>query len=296
VAGSRKLLLLAVAFVAVGCVSPGALMRGRAASVVPTGAVTAQPVPQSAPTSPGPSVSEVRQVESAVVAEAPPVVDAAVEPGPSVPSAPPPPAWDIEVAPYESHARVEYFVSRFSGAMKPTFEVALARQSRFAPMIHERLRGAGLPEDMIYLPLIESWFDPNAYSRAAAVGMWQFMTTTAKGVGMRVDWWVESARSGAPTDGAVAYSRTAQSRIGGAGGGGANGGGALARPGTRRRSRGGRETSSSRWSSSRRCAPRSRDYVPKLMRRRWWGRIRCATGEHRGGRALFTGLRSWCRR
>ncbi len=205
-AGSRKQLLFAVVFVAVGCVSPGALTRGRAASVVPSGASTAQPVPQSAPTSPGPSVSEVRQLESAVVAEAPPVVDAAVEPGPSVPSAPPPPAWDIEVAPYESHARVEYFVSRFSGAMKPTFEVALARQSRFAPMIHERLRGAGLPEDMIYLPLIESWFDPNAYSRAAAVGMWQFMTTTAKGVGMRVDWWVDERRDPVrSTDGAVAY-------------------------------------------------------------------------------------------
>ena len=119
---------------------------------------------------------------------------------------PPPPAWDIDVAPYESHARVEYFVGRFSGAMKPTFEIALARQSRYAPMIHARLRSAGLPEDMIYLPLIESWFDPNAYSRAAAVGMWQFMTTTARGVGMRVDWWVDERRDPVrATDGAVAY-------------------------------------------------------------------------------------------
>ena len=97
-------------------------------------------------------------------------------------------------------------MGRFSGAMKPAFETALARQTRYAPMIHARLRAAGLPEDMIYLPLIESWFDPNAYSRAAAVGMWQFMTTTARGVGMRVDWWVDERRDPVrATDGAVAY-------------------------------------------------------------------------------------------
>ncbi len=119
---------------------------------------------------------------------------------------PPPPAWDIEVAPYESHERVSYFVGRFSGPMKPAFEVALARQHRFAPMITEKLRGAGLPEDMSFLPLIESWYDPHAYSRAAAVGMWQFMTGTARGVGLRVDWWVDERRDPVrATDGAVRY-------------------------------------------------------------------------------------------
>lgn len=118
----------------------------------------------------------------------------------------PPPAWDIEVAPFESHSRVEYFVGRFSGPMRVAFERAMERQSRYAPMIHERLRAGGLPEDMIYLPLIESWYDPHAYSSAAAVGMWQFMATTARGVGMRVDWWVDERRDPVrSTDGAVAY-------------------------------------------------------------------------------------------
>ncbi len=117
-----------------------------------------------------------------------------------------PPAWDIEVAPYESHQRVEYFVGRFSGPLKASFELAMERQSRYAPMIRERLRAGGLPEDMIYLSLIESWYDPHAYSIAAAVGMWQFMTTTARGVGMRVDWWVDERRDPVrSTEGAVAY-------------------------------------------------------------------------------------------
>jgi membrane-bound lytic murein transglycosylase D len=47
---------------------------------------------------------------------------------------------------------------------------------------------------MYYLALVESGFDPNAYSRAAAVGMWQFMSSTARGMGLRVDWWVDERR------------------------------------------------------------------------------------------------------
>lgn len=132
------------------------------------------------------------------------VADVVVEP--EVPASSPPPAWDIEVAPYESHQRVEYFVGRFSGPLKASFELAMERQSRYAPMIRERLRAGGLPEDMIYLSLIESWYDPHAYSIAAAVGMWQFMTATARGVGMRVDWWVDERRDPVrSTEGAVAY-------------------------------------------------------------------------------------------
>src|SRR5258705_4109180 len=61
-------------------------------------------------------------------------------------------------------------------------------------MIRAKMRAGGLPEDMYYLALIESGFDNNAYSRAAAVGMWQFMTSTARGMGMRVDWWVDERR------------------------------------------------------------------------------------------------------
>lgn len=133
-------------------------------------------------------------------ATGPAVVEAAVEP------TSPPPAWDIEVAPYESHERVEYFVQRFSGPLKASFKVAMERQGRYAPMIRERLRAGGLPEDMIYLSLIESWYDPHAYSVAAAVGMWQFMTATARGVGLRVDWWMDERRDPVrSTEAAVKY-------------------------------------------------------------------------------------------
>lgn len=116
----------------------------------------------------------------------PPVTDTIAAPGA--------PVWDIDVRSYETRARVEDYVRIFSGRAKSTFAVALQRQTRYGPMIRERLRRIGLPEDMIYLALVESWFNPHAYSRAAAVGMWQFMAGTGRGMGLRVDWWMDERR------------------------------------------------------------------------------------------------------
>jgi membrane-bound lytic murein transglycosylase D len=104
------------------------------------------------------------------------------------------PSWDIEVRSYESTERVEHYVRLFSGPAKEHMKARLERGTRYEPMIRAKMRDGGLPEDMYYLALIESDFDPNAYSRAAAVGMWQFMTSTARDMGMRVDWWIDERR------------------------------------------------------------------------------------------------------
>ncbi|MDB4874403.1 MAG: hypothetical protein JWM41_849 [Gemmatimonadetes bacterium] len=104
------------------------------------------------------------------------------------------PSWDIEVHSYESTDRVEHYVRLFSGRAKEHIESRLERGTRYEPMIRAKLREGGLPEDMYYLALVESGFDPNAYSRAAAVGMWQFMTSTARDMGLRVDWWIDERR------------------------------------------------------------------------------------------------------
>jgi membrane-bound lytic murein transglycosylase D len=116
------------------------------------------------------------------------------------------PSWDIDVRSYETHARVERYVRAFTGAARGRFEERLSRGTRYEPMIRAKFRAAGLPEDMYYLALVESGYNPNAYSRAAAVGMWQFMTGTAKGVGLRVDWWVDERRDPVrSTDGAIRF-------------------------------------------------------------------------------------------
>jgi len=102
--------------------------------------------------------------------------------------------WDLDVRSYETHARVEHYVTMFSSEAKTRIVDRLERGSRYEPMIRAKLKAAGLPEDMYYLALVESGYSPDAYSRAAAVGIWQFMTATAKGAGLRVDWWVDERR------------------------------------------------------------------------------------------------------
>jgi len=116
------------------------------------------------------------------------------------------PTWDIDVHSYETHARVEHYVSAFTGAARERTAQRLERGTRYDAMMRAKFRAAGLPEDMTYLALIESGYNPHAYSRAAAVGMWQFMASTARGVGLRVDWWVDERRDPVrSTDGAIKF-------------------------------------------------------------------------------------------
>jgi membrane-bound lytic murein transglycosylase D len=52
-------------------------------------------------------------------------------------------------------------------------------------------REEGMPEDLVYMALIESSFKSNAYSRARAKGFWQFIAGTAKRYDLKMDWWVD---------------------------------------------------------------------------------------------------------
>ena len=124
-------------------------------------------------------------------------------------------SWDIDVRSFETHARVEHYVRYFSGSAKDRIASRLERGSRYEPMIRAKFRAAGIPEDMYYLALIESGFDNHAYSRAAAVGMWQFMASTARGMGMRVDWWVDERRDPVrATEGATRFLRWLNEQLG----------------------------------------------------------------------------------
>jgi membrane-bound lytic murein transglycosylase D len=80
------------------------------------------------------------------------------------------------------------------------------RMGRYEGMIRTRLREARLPEDLIYVAMVESGFDPLARSGAGAVGMWQLVADTAEGYGLEISRWVDT-RSGPEqsTDAAVRY-------------------------------------------------------------------------------------------
>ncbi len=72
------------------------------------------------------------------------------------------------------------------------FQKSLVRSRPYIPMIKRTLRDKGLPEDLAYLPHLESGFDRFATSKAGAKGLWQFMPRTARAEGLRVhrrnDW------------------------------------------------------------------------------------------------------------
>lgn len=66
-----------------------------------------------------------------------------------------------------------------------TFETWLKRSGRFQEMIQSELRARRLPEDLIWVAMIESGFDPTARSPAGAVGLWQFMPATGGVYGLK---------------------------------------------------------------------------------------------------------------
>jgi len=109
-------------------------------------------------------------------------------PGPSEVS------WDIDVRSFITHDKVDRYLRLFTGSARDRFTTWLQRGRGYEPMIRSTFRARGIPEDLYYLAAVESGYDPHAVSKAYAVGMWQFMTTTAKGFGLRVDWWMDERR------------------------------------------------------------------------------------------------------
>ena len=67
----------------------------------------------------------------------------------------------------------------------------MRRLDRFGPTIRRALRAQGMPEDLIYVAMIESGFDPRARSDAGAVGLWQFVSRTGEEYGLEQDHWVD---------------------------------------------------------------------------------------------------------
>jgi len=70
----------------------------------------------------------------------------------------------------------------------------LDNAAHYLPMVRLVFNRERLPEELIYLPIIESAFSPDAYSRAGAAGMWQFMASTARSQGLKIDFWVDERR------------------------------------------------------------------------------------------------------
>ena len=75
-----------------------------------------------------------------------------------------------------------------------TITAWLAAQGRYKDMIAGYLRKAHLPQDLMYVAMIESSYDPSSLSKAGALGIWQFMPSAGKIYGLRQDRWVDERR------------------------------------------------------------------------------------------------------
>jgi len=104
------------------------------------------------------------------------------------------PTYDIDIESFAERGRVRYYVDFFLGPSRNRFTIWLGRLPRYEGMIRTQLRAAGVPEDLVYLGIIESGYSNTAVSRSNAVGMWQFIASTARNYGLTVNTWVDERR------------------------------------------------------------------------------------------------------
>ncbi|HVM96907.1 MAG TPA: transglycosylase SLT domain-containing protein, partial [Candidatus Acidoferrales bacterium] len=93
-----------------------------------------------------------------------------------------------------SHPRVGDFVYKYQTDLRGFYGRALERSGRYVPRISPILKKEGVPEELAYLPLVESGFQPRAISHSHAVGLWQFIPDTGRRYGLRIDKFVDERR------------------------------------------------------------------------------------------------------
>jgi len=113
------------------------------------------------------------------------------------------PVWDEEEMqwvrengslPQEASQRIEYFLRKFQTRDKGHFVQSLKEGEKYLPLMKEIFRKVQVPEDLVYLALIESGFDPHATHKTAC-GPWQFTPATAQKYGLKINSWVDERKN-----------------------------------------------------------------------------------------------------
>lgn len=92
-----------------------------------------------------------------------------------------------------SHPNVASYIQTYSEQQR-YFDLLQDRASPFLFEIVEEIDRRGLPLEFALLPMVESTYNPNAYSREHAVGLWQFVGATGSSFGLEQDWWFDGRR------------------------------------------------------------------------------------------------------
>ncbi len=102
------------------------------------------------------------------------------------------------IAPYADNQAasraVDRSISLFANRIKDRFALYLSRSGKYIDIMQNILRKKDVPEDIVFMSLIESGFSTNAYSIAHAAGPWQFIASTAKRYGLEINWWKDERR------------------------------------------------------------------------------------------------------
>jgi membrane-bound lytic murein transglycosylase D len=122
------------------------------------------------------------------------------------------PTWDLQLS---EHERVDFFIEYLMGKNHDRTREWLERIGKYGPLIQNELRERGMPEDLLYLTMIESGLDPNAYSKAHAAGLWQFIKETGQRYGLEVSPYVDERRDPVKsTAAALSYLQEMHERFG----------------------------------------------------------------------------------
>ena len=93
-----------------------------------------------------------------------------------------------------SNDRVEKWIRYFTGDGRDCLNRYVKRSGKYRDGMLRILKEEGMPLELMNLAMIESGFYAQAYSRASAVGFWQFIESTGKIYGLRMDWWVDERK------------------------------------------------------------------------------------------------------
>jgi membrane-bound lytic murein transglycosylase D len=95
---------------------------------------------------------------------------------------------------FPDHPAVEHWRERFLTGGTRALQETLDRGRTFRRFIAARLAQRGLPQELIYLPVLESHYRVRAVSRSGATGLWQIMDNTAAPLGLVTDRWIDERR------------------------------------------------------------------------------------------------------
>ncbi len=98
---------------------------------------------------------------------------------------------DFEI---KANLEVAHYFKYFLRDKKELLQLWINNAQPYISSIRKLILINNLPEDLLYLPFLESGYNTSAYSRVGAGGIWQFMPSTAQSYGLKINWWIDERR------------------------------------------------------------------------------------------------------